>query len=165
MSRLIKSYELILHFYGCRLKNRETGEIERHEQWREQYRNLNSHSHNFLRITRILKCLGEFGLEHYKKPFLEHFIKEIWEERTLTNCDSSCENFWIGTLKDTKDREELEKKIAGFTKKQEAEDKQAASEHKAEQQRRHLAGADDDTSDTETEAEISIMDEETKKKS
>ncbi|MGE9641334.1 opioid growth factor receptor-related protein, partial [Escherichia coli] len=26
---------------------------------------LHSHSHNNLRITRILKSLGELGLEHY----------------------------------------------------------------------------------------------------
>jgi len=118
MERLKKSYELMLHFYGCRLKDNPTGELERHEGWKEQYRNLNTSSHNYLRITRILKCLGEFGLEYYKKPFIEHFIQEIWVNKELSNCDTSCEIYWIGTVKDDKVRHELEEKIARFPKKQ-----------------------------------------------
>lgn len=76
MERFLRSYEMQLHFYGCVL-DRETGKLSRGENWESQYRNLNTHSHNFLRITRILKSLGEFGFEHYKKPFLEHFIEEV----------------------------------------------------------------------------------------
>jgi hypothetical protein len=97
--RLIKSYELMLDFYGCRLKNKDTGEIERNNVWKERYHNLNTHSHNFLRITRILKCLGEFGLENYQKHFLLHFIEEIWVNKQLQSCANSCSNFWVGTIK------------------------------------------------------------------
>jgi hypothetical protein len=109
--RLIKSYELMLDFYGCRLKNKDTGEIERNNVWKERYHNLNTHSHNFLRITRILKCLGEFGLEHYQKHFLLHFIEEIWTNKELQSCANSCSNFWVGTIKNDKLRAEIEAKI------------------------------------------------------
>jgi hypothetical protein len=58
-NRLIKSYELMLDFYGFVL-NKETLEIERSSDYVSRFRNLCYHSHNYLRITRILKCLGIF---------------------------------------------------------------------------------------------------------
>jgi len=127
IKRFIKSYELMLHFYGCALKDQGTGELDRHEGWKTQYRNLNSHTHNFLRITRILKCLGELGFEHYKKPFLEHFIKEIWVNKKLTNCAESCEHYWIGTLKNDTDRKELEEKVASYRPSRKDESRLAAA--------------------------------------
>jgi len=109
--RIKKSYELMLDFYGCKFNNKETGELERNQTWKERYRNLNNHSHNYLRITRILKCLGEFELENYQKNFLNHFIDEIWVKNELTNCENSCRYFWIGTIKNDTVRKELEEKI------------------------------------------------------
>jgi len=167
--RFVTSYEMMLHFYGCRLKDPKTGELERHEGWKAQFKNLNTHAHNYLRITRILKSLGELGLEHYKKPFLEFFINEIWVTKELPNCDSSCENFWVGTLKDTKDREELEKKIEGFTKHQRKHDHgllPTGTGTVMGLSQRGLKGSyidADDESDTEEQEDISMIDEETKK--
>jgi len=109
--KLKKSYELMLDFYGCQFKNKETGELERNKMWKERYRNLNFHSHNYLRITRILKCLGEFELENYQKHFLLHFIDEIWVKKELSNCDNSCKNFWVGTIKNDTLRNQLEQDI------------------------------------------------------
>jgi len=109
--RLKTSYELMLDFYGCQFKNKETGELERNKNWKERYRNLNFHSHNYLRITRILKCLGEFELENYQKHFLLHFIDEIWVKKELSNCDNSCKNFWVGTVKNDTLRNQLEQDI------------------------------------------------------
>ncbi len=43
------------------LKNADTGEVERSANWRHRYGNLNRSSHNWLRVTRILKSLGELG--------------------------------------------------------------------------------------------------------
>uniref|UniRef100_A0A6B2LB66 Opioid growth factor receptor (OGFr) conserved domain-containing protein n=1 Tax=Arcella intermedia TaxID=1963864 RepID=A0A6B2LB66_9EUKA len=120
LQRLKKSYEMMLDFYGCRLKDQETGEIERHpEKWKKQYRNLEQHPHNFLRITRILKCLGEFDLEHYQRQFLEHFIKDIFipdedNHVWLSSCQSSCEGYWIGTVKNDLVRADFEEKITKY---------------------------------------------------
>jgi hypothetical protein len=77
--RLVKSYRLILDFvrpfltrltadqqqFGMQLKDEETGELARADSWEPQYDNLSTSSHNYLRISRILKCLGELGFEHY----------------------------------------------------------------------------------------------------
>ena len=67
--------------------------------------------HNFLRITRILKCLGEMGLEHYKVPFLKRMLFEAIESKTLNRTLQSCKNYWIGVVKDDKEREELWKYV------------------------------------------------------
>jgi hypothetical protein len=74
--RVLRSYEMMLDFYGMRLKNKNTGmahthhlrerermtswfigvgELERSKNYKSRYRNLNTSSHNYLRITRILK--------------------------------------------------------------------------------------------------------------
>ena len=55
--------------------------------------------HNYLRITRILKCLGEMELEHYKRPLLERFIQEVYVTKKLNRAASSCRDYWVPTLK------------------------------------------------------------------
>lgn len=86
-ARLLTSYQLMLNFYGFALANpsvrcrprsslfsltvacRVTGAVTRHvdaSHWKKRFHNLCTHSHNFLRITRISKCLGELGLEHFQ---------------------------------------------------------------------------------------------------
>jgi len=114
IERLLKSYDLILDFYGIVVADKDSGLLKRGDNWEAQFQNLNTHSHNYLRITRILKCLGEFGFEHYKKPFLEFFIVEIWENKTLKNCANSCRNYWIGTIKSDEHRRQLEEKMQSY---------------------------------------------------
>jgi hypothetical protein len=110
--RLRKSYELMLHFYGMKLKDAETGEIERGDDWRNRYRHLNSSFHNYLRITRILKCLGECGFEHYKWPFLLHVLTEIYVNGQLANCKRSCLQFWSQVLRRVDDQETMRAFVA-----------------------------------------------------
>lgn len=60
----------MLAFYGLRLVDETTGELALQDtaparspaSYLRRFRNLESNPHNFLRITRILKCLGEVGL-------------------------------------------------------------------------------------------------------
>ncbi|GAA5993321.1 hypothetical protein JCM10908_001428 [Rhodotorula pacifica] len=78
MSRLLESYRIMLAFYGLRLVDETTGELDLEDSeaapspgsYLRGFRNLETNSHNFLRITRVLKCLGEFGLERYPPAFL-----------------------------------------------------------------------------------------------
>jgi len=121
MRRLMKSYEFMLHFYGCKLKNQTSGEIERHENYRKQYDNLNDNYHNNLRITRILKCLGEFGYEQHKIAFLNHCIKEIYEEDELSACSDSLEKYWIGAVKDDDIRDDMIARIQEYQEKEKQE--------------------------------------------
>jgi hypothetical protein len=56
---------MMLDFYGFTL-DQATGAVARSAAHAPRFRNLLAHSHNNLRITRILKALGEYGLERYK---------------------------------------------------------------------------------------------------
>jgi hypothetical protein len=113
---MMRSYALMLDFYGMKLKDQETGELERSENYVSRYRNLNTSGHNYLRITRILKSLGELGFEHLKFPFLAFVADEIWTNGQLKNCKSSIENYWTGTLRDDAQRAEMEQRISAFKK-------------------------------------------------
>lgn len=110
--RVIKSYRLMLNFYGIRLVDEETGKVEREDNWREQYRNLNFSAHNFLRISkdssfsqdlqfilaRILLSLGELGFSRYKAPLVEHFATEINKNGVLSKAKRALTDFWAFTL-------------------------------------------------------------------
>nr|AFM43705.1 opioid growth factor receptor [Azumapecten farreri] len=107
LARVLTSYKLMLDFYGMELESEETGQIKRGENWESQFNNLNRSYHNYLRITRILKSLGEFGYEHLKRPFVEFVLQEALETGQLCNVLDSCVNYWIGTLKDDSVRRQL----------------------------------------------------------
>ncbi|CAG5134470.1 unnamed protein product, partial [Candidula unifasciata] len=115
--RVLESYKLMLDFYGMQLVDEKTGELKRSQNWRLCFDNLNWSSHNFLRITRILKCLGELGYEHLKKGFIQFVLREALEHHTLEKTLSSCRDYWIGTIKDDQDREELYNFIDQFESK------------------------------------------------
>eukprot|EP01065_Artemidia_motanka_P045369 TRINITY_DN664_c0_g1_i1.p2 TRINITY_DN664_c0_g1~~TRINITY_DN664_c0_g1_i1.p2 ORF type:complete len:328 (+),score=99.28 TRINITY_DN664_c0_g1_i1:78-1061(+) len=105
--RIIDSYETMLDFYGMQLQDRATGKVVRSSSpyWRARYSNLNLSFHNNLRITRILKCLGEVGLEHMKRPFVEHVLTEVYENEQLVRCRESCMDYWANTLRRQEDRD------------------------------------------------------------
>lgn len=65
--------------------------------------NLNTSSHNYLRITRMLKFLGEMGLEHLKVAWLECFERELYGQAgdiLLYNVASSFQDYFLGTIYD-----------------------------------------------------------------
>ncbi|BFZ05290.1 hypothetical protein BsWGS_08329 [Bradybaena similaris] len=115
--RVLESYKLMLDFYGMQLVDEKTGELKRSKNWKRCFDNLNWSSHNFLRITRILKCLGELGYEHLKKNFIKFVLVEALEHHTLKKTVGSCRDYWIGTLKCDQDREELYDYIDSFESK------------------------------------------------
>merc|ERR1712087_277596 len=77
--RLMRSYGLALDFYGLRIVDKERGVLDRTEAWQPRFQNLNKKTHNFLRLTRILKWLGEFGLDHYQAPLIRALACGVFE--------------------------------------------------------------------------------------
>ena len=76
--RVIRSYRLMLRFYGLRLADERTGAVERDpEDDGARIGNFNNSPHNFLRISRIITSLGELGFVRYKRPFLEALRVEV----------------------------------------------------------------------------------------
>ncbi|XP_062400438.1 opioid growth factor receptor-like protein 1 [Sardina pilchardus] len=105
--RLRISYELMLDFYGIKLVNDKTGDVQRADNWEERFQNLNRYTHNSLRITRILKCLGTLGFEHYQAPLVRFFLKETLENGELPNVKESVLDYFLFSILDKAKRKEL----------------------------------------------------------
>jgi hypothetical protein len=98
--RLVRSYKLMLNFFGMKLANDLTGEVTREEDiWQARYCQINSRTNNNIKITRMLKSLGQLGFERYQKRFVEHLKTEIEEHGLLKNCRDNFKNYWSTYLK------------------------------------------------------------------
>ncbi|XP_060714119.1 opioid growth factor receptor-like protein 1 isoform X1 [Tachysurus vachellii] len=105
--RLLTSYKLMLDFYGIRLVSEDTGEVERAQNWRKRFENLNRNTHNNLRITRILKCLGLLGFSHYQAPLVHFFLEETLVHDTLPRVKQSALDYFMFAVLDKRQRKEL----------------------------------------------------------
>ncbi|KAF8895372.1 opioid growth factor receptor conserved region-domain-containing protein [Infundibulicybe gibba] len=110
LGRIISSYKLMLDFYGMQLVSLESGLISRvvsPGDYRARYRNLVRSSHNNLRISRILKCLSEFGFERLNAGFLLHVLAEQSEFKELESpgIRSSMDRWWANCLRNQEERE------------------------------------------------------------
>ncbi|XP_029973764.1 opioid growth factor receptor [Salarias fasciatus] len=105
--RLVESYELMLGFYGICLVNKEKGEVKRAENWKERFGNLERNMHNNLRITRILKSLGELGFQHYQAPLVRFFLEETLVRKTLSSVKRSVLDYFLFAVRDKHERQEL----------------------------------------------------------
>lgn len=97
----------MLGFYGIRLVNKETGEVKRAENWKERFGNLERNMHNNLRITRILKSLGELGFEHYQAPLVRFFLEETLVKKTLSSVKRSVLDYFLFAVLDKQKRQDL----------------------------------------------------------
>ncbi|XP_017305697.1 opioid growth factor receptor-like protein 1 [Ictalurus punctatus] len=105
--RLLTSYKLMLDFYGIELVSEETGEVRRSVNWKERFENLNRNTHNNLRITRILKCLGLLGFHHYQAPLVHFFLVETLVNGTLPQVKQSVLDYFMFAVVDKSKRKEL----------------------------------------------------------
>lgn len=112
---ILKSYELILDFFGIELL--ENGNLQRAKNYIERYENLNMFEHNYLRITRILRFLGIMRMEDYKIKLIEFFIFEILKEGHIPNARDSLIVFWMPTICKEIDLEKMEKLVYDITKR------------------------------------------------
>jgi len=98
--RVVKSYKLMLNFLGMKLANDLTGEVTREQDiWKARYCQINTRSNNNIKITRMLKSLGQLGFERYQKAFVQHLKTEIEEHGLLKNCRDNFKNYWSTYLK------------------------------------------------------------------
>ncbi|KZV82902.1 hypothetical protein EXIGLDRAFT_684399 [Exidia glandulosa HHB12029] len=106
MKRVVRSYRLMLDFYGMQLVDERTGRLERTKDYAPRYRNLVRSSHNYLRISRILKHLSIMGLEHLGLGLVLHFLSEQSEHRALDTegIHSSMDRWWANCVRNDADR-------------------------------------------------------------
>lgn len=105
--RFVQAYELMLGFYGIELEDRDTGKVRRAQSYQKRFQNLNWHSHNNLRITRILKSLGELGLERYQAPLVRFFLEETLVHRELPGVRQSALDYFVFTVRCPRQRRAL----------------------------------------------------------
>lgn len=65
------------------------------------------HSHNNLRLTRILKSLGELGLERYQAPLTRFFLEETLVRRELPAVRQSALDYFVFTVRCPRQRRQL----------------------------------------------------------
>ncbi|GAA5890792.1 hypothetical protein JCM6882_000666 [Rhodosporidiobolus microsporus] len=122
MARLLESYRIILAFYGLRLVSPETGELALEDSvpapdpasYLRRFQNLEYNGHNFLRITRILKCMGEFGLVQHPPAFLLfllHLQSSPSHHLTSSSLVRSMDGYWRWCVRDDGDREYVRDKV------------------------------------------------------
>lgn len=112
--RFVRSYALMMDFYGFRLCDNATGRVTKKDNHAWEIDNLQHSSHNYLRITRILKFLGELKWTAFQHSMLEAFEHEIYSTKALSNCRDSYERFWIGTIKDNVARGVIQARIDAY---------------------------------------------------
>lgn len=66
-----------------------------------------SRTHNNLRITRILKCLGTLGFPHYQAPLVHFFLTETLVNGELPNVKDSVLNYFVFAVLNKNCRREL----------------------------------------------------------
>ncbi|KAA8578437.1 hypothetical protein FQN60_000121 [Etheostoma spectabile] len=88
----------MLDFYGIKLLDK-SGNVARAPNWLERFQHLNESQHNYLRITRILKSLGELGYEAFKAPLVRLFLEESLCRNTLPNMQHSVLEYFVYTIR------------------------------------------------------------------
>ncbi|XP_035461749.1 opioid growth factor receptor-like protein 1 [Scophthalmus maximus] len=96
--RFLGAYSLMLDFYGIKLLDK-SGNVARASNWQERFQHLNESQHNYLRITRILKSLGELGYEAFKAPLVHLFLQESLCHNTLPNMQHSVLEYYVYTIR------------------------------------------------------------------
>mmetsp|Transcript_14808 Transcript_14808/g.12615 ORF Transcript_14808/g.12615 Transcript_14808/m.12615 type:complete len:242 (-) Transcript_14808:150-875(-) len=80
-TRLVKSYRLILGFFGMEIDNFKTGKLKRANNYEERYRaTLITSLHNHLRVRRILAHLNITGFRKYAIELVKFIEIEMFGE-------------------------------------------------------------------------------------
>uniref|UniRef100_A0A8C5PHW8 RNase H type-1 domain-containing protein n=1 Tax=Leptobrachium leishanense TaxID=445787 RepID=A0A8C5PHW8_9ANUR len=110
--RLRRAYKMMLKFFGVKLmggceEDTKVTEVEQAENFASRFDSLTTNSHNNLRITRILRSLGELGAEEYQAPLVRFFLKETLIKNKLPRMKKSVMNIFIPAVRDSQDRQDL----------------------------------------------------------
>uniref|UniRef100_A0A2I3HTY1 Opioid growth factor receptor (OGFr) conserved domain-containing protein n=1 Tax=Nomascus leucogenys TaxID=61853 RepID=A0A2I3HTY1_NOMLE len=76
------------------------------ETW-ASHASAETRSHNNLRITRILKSLGELGLEHFQAPLVRFFLEETLVRRELPGVRQSALDYFLFAVRCRHQRRQL----------------------------------------------------------
>ncbi|XP_078504149.1 opioid growth factor receptor-like protein 1 [Lissotriton helveticus] len=106
IKKFMLAYKMMLEFFGIKLADKN-GNVTRAANWQDRFQHLNESQHNYLRITRILKSLGELGYESFKVPLVKIFLQEALVENTIPNIKQSALEYFVYTIRDRRERRKL----------------------------------------------------------
>jgi len=106
LERIRTSYLIMLDFYGMEIQDSDTGLLRRSTSYHDRYRHLAGSFHNYLRISRILKCLSEIGFEWLNAGFILHVLNEQSEHGSLNSPSlrKSMDRWWINCIRNDGER-------------------------------------------------------------
>jgi len=110
--RLLRSYELVLDFWGLRLDEADgrIGNVTPTENCEARHQNLNIRRHK--RITRVLKWLGEFDMQAYQAPLVRALANLVFEPPyALWNLRDSLHNNFVLVVRHDAEREALAEEV------------------------------------------------------
>ncbi|ORY76699.1 opioid growth factor receptor conserved domain-containing protein, partial [Protomyces lactucae-debilis] len=97
--RMLSALDMMLDFYGMRWQDQKLRQLGRTSSYKVRYCNLMNHTHNFLRISRILQSLCLFGLSSYTTPIVLYLLSEVCaKELGSPGLFRSLKTFWIECL-------------------------------------------------------------------
>lgn len=70
----------------------------------ERFQHLNESQHNYLRITLILKNLGELRYESHTSPHVKFILHEALMENTIPSIKKSTLEYFVYTIRDRRER-------------------------------------------------------------
>ncbi|KAH3883866.1 uncharacterized protein LOC127835409 [Dreissena polymorpha] len=114
-SRVYRAYDMMVDFYGFKIADEVNGELHRHQFWHERLQNLNRSSHNYRRITRILRSLGDLGFERFQASLVKKLIEEAIVHCTVFNALPGSMDIWIDMIKDQFERADVRKMYTALT--------------------------------------------------
>ncbi|KIR37333.1 hypothetical protein I352_00648 [Cryptococcus deuterogattii MMRL2647] len=111
VSRLLKSYKMMLGFYGIDFNG---GKLKLASNHKQRISNLRAHSHNLLRLTRILKHLSEFPqLQPHAAALVLFFVVThsagVLDFSQGVMRGDSMDQWWSNCFRDEKERKEIRK--------------------------------------------------------
>ena len=86
--RVIKSYGLMLDFFGMELTDTETGTLMKSNNYQERIEWLNQCPRQYLRITRMLTFLNHMGLDQLIMPFVLQMQETIFHTKILPSAEA-----------------------------------------------------------------------------
>ena len=109
--RLKRSVALFLDFLGLQIDfeaTSEEGAVTRGNDAAARLLNVETNPHNFLRISRLVRCMGEVGLHRWQRPLLTQLAKEVFQTGALRSAAASYCNHWLTHVCSADDRKALE---------------------------------------------------------
>ena len=101
---------------GLPLASNPAFALTKNADFDERIANINTRGHNFLRITRIIKCLGELGLACLIGPMMSAMMHDAFITHKLANARDSFANYWIPCIREDHLRNELLARVAKYAR-------------------------------------------------